>query len=287
MKKMNRSKKRNILLIVSLILISLPIIIFFYYTNKPIFSYNYIEDDFEDQIIGLFPMGWLSVVNPFNVKVVSDNGNKVMEVKDTHSKDVTEIVRRFKKTSEGYIECKVEPLDVQSGFVIHIPQTDREYNPFDDIIIVFSKGEIYVIGEDNILTLENTDPSIFDLLMPDHDEVWLIDEWTLDNYDSVMSYEANIWYLIRIDFNREYFTLVINDDRLGVFDYPKYNPPYFASLYFWSLITPRDFKFYVDDVKITLSQPVDYIHPANLILLLLIPIVFIVFYYLHKKKRYK
>lgn len=284
LKKLSKAKKKNVLLIISFILLSIPIGMFLYHTNKPVFSYNYIHDNFEDQIVGLFPMGWLSVVHPFNVKVVLDGNNKVMEVRDTSSNDVTEIVRRFKKTSIGVIECDVKPLDIETGFFIHIPQTDKEYNPFDDIIIAFSKGEVYVIGEANILTLENTDPSFFDqFLLSTDDEIWLIDEWKLGEFDSIMDYEANVWYSIRIDFTRESFLLAINGNSLGEFQYPRLSPPYFASLYFWSFITPKDFKFYVDNVKITLIQSVDYMHPMNIFLLLVIPISIIGFYLLYKR----
>jgi len=276
--------KIKLWLIVGFILLSVPIGISLYYTNKPIFSFNYIEDNFEDGIPGLFPMGWLSVVNPFNVRVVSDSGNKVMEVRDTNSKDVTEICRRFKKTTIGIIECQVKPLDVETGFVIHIPQMDREYDPYDDIIIAFSKGGIYVIGEENILEL-GEDSSFWSWLRLTNDQTWLIDEWKLGDYNSIMKYEANVWYTIIIAFNRESFLLTINGNQLGVFNYPKYQPPYFCSLYFWSLITPSNFKFYVDNVKITLSQTVDYIHPMNIFFLTLIPIFIIGFYFLYKKRK--
>jgi len=274
--------KLKLWLIVGIIVLSVPIGISIYYANKPPFSFNYIEDNFEDGIPGLFPMGWLSVVNPFNVRVVKDGNNKVMEVKDTDSKEVTEICRRFKKTTIGIIECDIKPLDIETGFVIHIPQTDREYDPYDDIIIVFLKGGIYVIGEENILEL-GEDSSFWSWLRLTNDQTWLIDEWKLGDYNSVMKYEANLWYSIKIDFNKENFLLTINGNQLRAFNYPKYNPPYFCSLYFWTLITPNDFKFYVDNVKITLSQTVDYIHPMNIFFLSIIPIFIIGFYLLYKR----
>ena len=79
-----------------------------------------------------------------------------------------------------------------------------------------------------------------------------------------MRYEVNFWYSIKIEFNRERFLLTINEVLLGAFNYPRYNSPYLTSLYFVSFATQYDFKFYVDDVKITLSNPVDYIHPLNI-----------------------
>ncbi|MCP6718935.1 MAG: hypothetical protein KJI71_01705 [Patescibacteria group bacterium] len=276
--------KRNLLLIAGFILISIPVGAFLYHANKPILSYNYLEDNFEDQIPGLFPIGWISAVNPFNIRVVSDSGNKVMEVRGTTSQ-ITEIVKRFKRTSEGIIECKVKPLDIQNGFAIHIPQLDREYNPYDDIMIMFLKGGIYVVGEDDIIESENP-PSFGERLILLNDELsWAIDEQNLLNSVPVMNYDANSWYLIRIDFTRERFLLTINGDFLGVFYYPKYNPPYFASLYFIAIATPRNFRFYVDNIKITLSQPVDYIHPGNVIILVIISIVVIGFCFLYKRKK--
>jgi len=253
-------KKRNLLLISGFIFISISTGLFLYYTNKPILSFNYIEDDFEDQIVGLFPMGWLSVVNPFNIRVVSDNGNKVMEVRGTNS-EVTEISRRFKKTTEGTIECKIKIQDTTTRFVIHIPQLDREYDPYDDIIIAFLERGIYVVGEENLITLED-DPSVWEqLILLNDDMSWAIDEQSLEDSVPVMRYETFLWYSVKIEFNRENFLLTINGDFLGVFNYPKYNPPYFTSLYFCAFATPYNFRFYVDNVKITISESVDYIHP--------------------------
>jgi len=283
--RVNR-KERKLLLIVGLLIVSYITGMFLYYANKPIFKYNIIEDNFEDNLAGFFPLGWLSVVNPFNTKVVNDNGNNVMEVKDLSSQEVTEICRRFKKTTSGIIECKVKVFNLDAGFVIHIPQRDIEYNPYDDIIIIFYDGLIYVAEEDNILELDE-DPSVWSWLRLTNPECWLIDEWNLKDFEPASNYQLNIWYTIKITFDRENFILTINGDSLGTFDYPKLNPPYFASLYFWSLITPSFFKFYVDDVKITLLQPVDYIHPLNIIFLLFIPISFISFYILYKKKKKK
>ena len=265
--------KRNLLLIIGFILTSGFVGIFLYHTNKPIFSYNYIEDNFEDQIPGLFPIGWLSGVKPFNIRVIIDDGNNVMEVKGTNS-EVTEIVRRFKKTSVGIIECKVKALDVEARFVVHIPQLDREYDPFDDIMIAFIEGGIYVVGEENLIILEEG-------------VAWATDEQSLEDSDPLMNYVINTWYLIKIEFNKERFLLTINGNYLGTFNYPKYNPPYFASLYFVAMATPYNFRFYVDNVKITLSQTVDYIHPSNIALLLIIPISIIGFYILSKRKRRK
>ncbi|KKL03898.1 hypothetical protein LCGC14_2621550, partial [marine sediment metagenome] len=167
----------------------------------------------------------------------------------------------------------------------HIPQLDREYDPYDDIIIVFLEGNIYIVQEENIIELDE-DPSFWEkLILLNDDMSWAIDEQSLENDDAIEEYEINTWYSIRIDFTRENFLLTINGDPLGVFNYPKYNPPYFASLYFITMATSRIFKFYVDNVKITLSQPIDYIHPANIFFLMLIPISVIGFYFLSKRKR--
>jgi len=287
-KKLSKAKKTKIILFVSFLILSIPIGMFLYHINKPIFRYNYIEDDFEDQIIGLFPMGWLSAINPQNMRVVSDGGNKVMEITSKTSQEYgTEVLRRFKKTSIGVIECKVKSLDIEAGFGIHLPQTEREYDPFDDIIIMFSKGEIYVIGGDDITEIdEGTSLWWYSVLAINKDKTWIITKPEV----SVMSYEANVWYTIRIDFTRESFFLAVNGDSLGEFNYPKYNPPYFASLYFYPLGAIYNFKFYVDNVKITLSNPVDYMHPMNIFLLLVIPISALGFINLHyllklKKKR--
>ena len=260
-------------MIVGFILISIPTGVFLYHANKPIFSSNYIADNFEDQIPLLFPAGWISLVNPWNVKVVYDGGNKVMEVKSSTS-DVTEVTRRFKKTSAGVIECKVKMLDVNGRFVLHMTQLDREYNPYDDIIIAFLDGGIYVVGEDNIIASVGGDS-------------WAMDEQGLEDSVPLMNYVINIWYLVRIDFDREDFHLSINGNSLGVFSYPKYNSPYFTAVYFVSFMTSSTFRFYVDNVKITISQPVDYIHPGNIILLMIIPISAIGFYALYKRKRGK
>lgn len=253
-------------------------------------SHNYIEDNFEDKIVGIFPAGWLSGVHPLNIKVVDDNGNNVMQVRDTTSDDVTEVERRFKKTTTGVIECKVKALDLDSGFFIHLVQLDREYNPFDDIIIGFDNGNIHVIGEENIVTINKSDvedTNWYDFLYPDSDVIWLIDENDLEDYDPVANYTINEWISIKIEFNRNEFILTINENSLGVFSYPLYNPPYFAGLYFWSFIKPSSFKFYVDDVKITLSQPVDYIHPANIVFMVLILISIIVIYIRFQKRKTK
>lgn len=241
-----------------------------YHGNKPIFTPNYIKDDFEDQITGLFPAGWMSGANPFNIEVVNDNGNKVMEIEDKMTDDpsYTEIARKFKKTIRGIIKCRVKALDVtKSGFVIHIPQLDREYDPHDDIVILFLKGDIYVIGDENIIQVDNDDSFWSFLVLPDG--TWLIDEWTIEDYDAVASYDANTWILVEISFDRSDFFLTIDGNSLGRFSYPLYNPPYFAGVYFQSLIAPAGFSFYVDDVEITLSEPVDYIHPLNVAFILL------------------
>ncbi|KKN01754.1 hypothetical protein LCGC14_1124510 [marine sediment metagenome] len=246
---------------------------FLYHANKPIFSYNYIEDTFEDQIPMVFPAGWISLVNPWNVRVVYDNGNKVMEV-ESSTTDVTEVTRRFKKTTIGIVECKVKMLDVNGRFVIHLTQLDREYDPYDDIIIAFLDGGVHVVGEDNIIASVDGDS-------------WAMDEQGLEDSVPLMNYVINVWYLIKIEFNRENLHLSIDGNLLGVFGYPKYNPPYFTAVYFVSFMTSSTFRFYIDDVKITLSNPVDYIHPANVILLLVIPISIIIFIYFFKKRRGK
>jgi len=265
------NKKRNLFLISGFILILTITGFFIYHTNKPIFSYNYIEDTFEDQIPFIFPAGWISLVNPWNVKVVYDGGNKVMEVKSSTT-DVTEVTRRFKKASNGVIECKVKMLDIDGRFVIHMTQLDREYNPYDDIIIAFLDGGIYVIGEDNIIASVSGDS-------------WAMDEQGLEDSVPLMMYTINLWYTIRIEFNRERFLLTINGNYLGDFDYPKYNTPYFTAIYFVSFMTSQIFRFYVDNVKITIIQSVDYIHPANIILLVIVPISAIGFYMLYKRRR--
>lgn len=278
------AKKLNLMIIGIFVIFTISTGVFLYYINQPIFTHNYIEDDFEDKIPGIFPAGWLSAVHPLNVKVISDNGNNVMQIRDTGSDEITEVCRRFKKTSVGVIECRVKALDLQSGFFIHIPQRDTEYNPFDDIIIAFTNGNIYVIGGDNIIILDEDD-SFWSFLRLTNNETWLINEWTLEDFDPIAEYEINEWISVKIVFDRNEFSLTINESSLGVFSYPKYNPPYFASLYFWTFIETSSFKFYVDDVKITLSQPVDYIHPANLFLLLLIPIFIIVIYITFQKRK--
>lgn len=285
--KIGKTKKRNLWLIIGFLLFSIPIGVFSYYANQPIFSRNYIEDDFEDKIVGIFPIGWLSAVHPLNVKVVSDNGNNVMQVKSAGSQDVTEVCRRFKKTSIGIIQCKIKIQDVNTRFVIHIPQLDREYNPYDDIIITFLAGGIYVVGEENLITLDDGDNLTFweRVMLLNSDTSWAIDEQSLEDSVPVMKYIINYWYSIGIDFNKDNFLLAINGNPLGIFNYPKYSPSYFASLYFVAMATPTNFKFYVDNVRITLSQPVDYIHPANIFLLILIPIFVIGFYFLYKRKR--
>ena len=276
-------KKMKLATIIGFLLLSISIGVFLYHANKPIFSYNYIEDDFEDQIVGLFPMGWLSAINPFNMRVISDGGNKVMEVKSISSQEYgTEITKRFKKTSEGVIEVDVKPLDITTGFVIHVPQLDREYDPFDDIMIMFSNGEIYVIQGENIVEVSGQGGLFWYMfLLVNKDRTWGISV----PEDSVMEYKANIWYSIKIDFTKENFLLSINGNLLGTFNYPKYNPPYFASLYFYPLRTSYNFRFYVDNVKITIIQSVDYIHPANIILLVIVPISAIGFYMLYKRRR--
>ena len=257
-----------------------------YYANKPVFINNYIEDTFEDQIPGIFPMGWISGVRPFNSRVVFDDGNKVMEVRGTASEDV-EIARRFKRTSKGIIECKVKIPNVNVRFVIHIPQLDREYDPYDDIIIAFLDGGIYVVGEDNLVTQEE-DPTFWEQLILLNDNIsWAINEQSLVDSDSILEYEFNIWVSIRIDFDRDGFSLIIDDESLGIFNYPRYNPPYFASLYFCVFATSYNFQFYVDNVKITLIQPVDYIHPGNVVFLMIMLISFIGFYILYKKNKGK
>lgn len=248
---------------------------------------NCIEDNFEDQILGIFPAGWLSAVHPLNVRVISDHGNNVMEIKDSSSKEVTEVMRRFKKTSIGIIECQVKALNTDSGFVIHLVQTDKEYDPFDDIIIFFYKRSVYVIGEENIMPLEDIDPSFLDQLVLLNDEgSVIIDEWGLESYDSVYEYDTNVWYEVKLNFSREKFSLMINGELLGDFGYPKFNPPYFAGLYFWTAISPENFKVYIDNVKITILQAMDYIHPLNIIIsfLLIFFISMIVLYYLKLKK---
>ena len=269
---MSKNKKQQKLLIIfGFLLISIPTGVFLYHANKPIFSHHYIEETFEDQIVGMFPIGWISFVNPFNVRVVKDEGNNVMEVKSSLT-DVTEVQRRFKKTSVGIIECKVKMLDVKGRFVIHMTQLDREYDPFDDIMIAFLKNGIYVVGEDNLITLEAG-------------EAWATDEQSLEDSEPLMNYIINSWYTVKIEFNKERFLLTVNEYYLGAFNYPKYNSPYFASIYFISFMTSNIFRFYVDNVKITLSQTVDYIHLGNVALLLIIPISGIGFYYLYKRKK--
>ena len=141
-KKDIQQKKR--LLIITIIIFTICFSMFsyiWYQTNKPIFISNYVEDTFEDQILGVFPVGWFSIVNPFNVRVVLDGDNKVMEINSAGSEDVTEIQKKFKKTTEGIIQCKIKIQDTNTRFVIHLTQLDREYDPFDDIIIAFLKLE--------------------------------------------------------------------------------------------------------------------------------------------------
>ncbi|KKM08145.1 hypothetical protein LCGC14_1726820 [marine sediment metagenome] len=280
------SKKKilNLLLITGFILISIPVGLSLYHANKPIFSYNYIEDNFEDQIPFVFPIGWLSVVNPWNVRVVYDGGNKVMEIKSSTT-SVTEITRRFKRTSEGVIESKVKMLDVNGRFVIHMTQLDREYDPYDDIIIAFLDGGVYVVGEEHIITKEN-DPALWEkLIMLNDDTSWAIDEQGLEDSVPLMNYVINVWYSVRIDYDREDFHLSINGNTLGVFNYPKYDSPYFTAVYFVSFMTSSTFRFYVDNVKITIIQSVDYIHPGNVALLVIIPISTIGIYFLYKRKK--
>ncbi len=241
-----------------------------YHGNKPIFQTDYVEDTFEDQISGLFPAGWFSAVNPLNIKVTLDEGNKVMEVRGISSQGVTEIQKKFKRAIEGIIECKVKILDMNTRFVIHIPQADREYNPYDDIILSFIEGGIYVVGDENIIELE-TDPVFWErLIMLNDDFSWAIDEQSLENSDPIATYIINSWYLIKIEFNRERFLLTINGDILGTFNYPRYKPPYFTSLYFVSFATKYDFKFYIDNVSVNMISTTNYIHPLNIIIPILI-----------------
>jgi len=289
-KKRNIQQKKGLLVVYMLIFAFCfsTILYLWYHGNKPIFRQNIIEDNFEDQIVGIFPAGWLSGVNPLSIKVVNDDGNNVMEVKSTVS-EVVEIVRRFKKTSVGVIECKAKILDANTRFVIHIPQLDREYDPYDDIIIAFLEGGVYVVDEDNLITQEE-DPTFWEqLIMLDDDMSWAIDERSLEDSIPIMRYEINSWYSVRIDFNRESFLLTINGDLLGEFNYPKYNPSYFASLYFCTFATSYNFKFYVDNVKIILYQPVDYIHPLNIIvpiiMLFLLSMIVLCYFKFSKLKR--
>jgi len=261
------------ILISGFILISFIVGFSLYQANKPIFTYNYIEDTFEDQIPLIFPVGWISLVNPWNVRVVYDSGNKVMEIKSSIT-GVTEVARRFKKASNGVIECKIKMLDIKGRFVIHMTQLDREYDPYDDIIIAFIDSGVYVVGENNIITLGDG-------------VSWAIDEQSLEDSIPLMNYLINVWYSVRVDYDREDFHLSIDGNSLGVFNYPKYNSPYFTAIYFVSFMTSQTFRFYVDNVKITIIQSVDYIHPGNIILLLVIPIFAIGFYVLYKKRRGK
>ncbi|KKN53982.1 hypothetical protein LCGC14_0597200 [marine sediment metagenome] len=261
---MIKKKLTLISLIIFIILFSM-LSYLWYHGNKPIFQTNYVEDTFEDQITGLFPAGWFSIVNPLNVKVTLDEGNKVMEINSAGSEDVTEIQKKFKRAIEGIVECKVKILDMNTRFVIHIPQADREYNPYDDIIIAFLEGGIYIVGDENIVELE-TDPVFWErLIMLNDGFSWAIDEQSLEDSNPIATYILNSWYSIKIEFNRERFLLTINGDILGTFNYPKYKPSYFTSLYFVSFATKYDFKFYVDDVSINMISTTNYIHPLNII----------------------
>ncbi len=269
--KGNIQRKKRLLVIYMMVFTFFlsTFIYLWYHGNKPIFKQNVIEDSFEDQIVGIFPAGWFSIVNPWNVKVVSDGTNNVMEVKGISAQGYTEIQKKFKRTAEGIIKCKVKILDMNTRFVIHIAQRDREYNPNNDIIITFLEGGIYVVGEANLIESENGLSLWENLIMVNDDMSWAIDEQSLLDSNSIMNYILNSWYSIEINFNQEEFFLTINENFLGVFDYPKYDSIYFTSIYFIPFMTKYDFKFYVDDVEITISNPVDYIHPLNIFILVL------------------
>lgn len=219
-----------------------------YHANKPLLETNKVADDFGDQLVGVFPPGWWSGVNPGNVKVTTLNNNKVMRISDTSTNDVTEVMKKFKKTSKGVVKCDVRAREIDSGFFIHLPQRDSDYDPDDDAIIFFKRGGVYIIGESDIITLDSGKK--------------IINE-RYDKSESIFSYSEDEWIHVEIHFNLENFELILNDTNVGTFDYPVKPPNYFTSIYFWTSIGMSDFCVYVDNVDITLQDTVDPYHPLN------------------------
>ncbi|MFO7798118.1 MAG: hypothetical protein R6W84_18420 [Promethearchaeia archaeon] len=254
---MERKKLLKISVICSLFIFLAVIGINLYYANKPLLETSKLTDTFDDQLPGLYPLGWFSgiTVHPENIQIVQKDGSNVMKIQDTLG--VTEVMKKFKKTTEGTIICDINIDSSESGFVIHIPQKDSEYNPHDDIIIVFLNGGIYIITEENLVEVEDQGETI-----------WLIDEWSLETTSTpVGTYRRNIWFTIQIDFTMNNFIVFMDQEKLGTFNYPSYTPSYLCSLYFWTLYEPTGFNVYIDNVDITLIETYDSIHPLNAFLL--------------------
>jgi hypothetical protein len=228
-----------------------------YHLNKPITEAGRLGDDFEDQVPGTFPAGWWSGVNAHNARVRDLGGNLALEVLDDDGDDVTEVMKKFTKSSEGSFSCRLLIDDPEGGFVLHLPQRDSDYNPYDDIVVVFLNRGVYVAGEGDIVEFEY-----------EGEIVQLIDEWGLAGRSPLETYRAGSWMDVELDFDLESFSLEVNGTDTGAHSYPRYSPSYICSVYVWTLIEPAGFSVYVDDVDIRIAEMVDPMHPLNLALLI-------------------
>ncbi len=225
-KKEKKRKKRNRnFLIIGFISISFGLFATFWYSRTSLKSQDEIFYDFENEEIGSFPSGWRGTrwdgTEIVRWREESEGFGKVAEIMNRDG-DGVEFANRFNDAKVGIIEFDIYG-DTTKHFVVHICQTDAEYNPIDDIIIRFRDSGI-----------TTKDRGV---------------------YKKVLGYIINKWYHFRIAFDVDddwhlWIDGVNIDNNFG-YEYLQ-KPPYFAQLYFWSFELNN--RFFVDNVKITVKE---------------------------------
>jgi len=226
--------------------------------------------DFEDDEIGAYPNGFVGVLRDTNytrVIYLDEIHGQVVEIRYLEEPPFNPIIgggmefnALFGLTAAGTVEFDIYVLHAKRIY-IDICQTDVEYDYRDDIAIR--------------MPLSTTDDYI--AIMDDEGE-----------YERVKSFSTKVWYHFKIEYDIEIGWSLWIDHVIESHSLPFYqDPPYMCQLYFATYELGQI--FYVDNVKITLEQPSDYIYPLDVYIpiIILISLSMVILFYHFKSSKLK
>ena len=228
------AKKPNLMIIGIFVIFTISTGVFLFNIKQPVFTHNYIEDDFDDDKLGSIPSEFTGTGRRFGeVQVVqwneTDNHGNVVEIgyfEERTDPKGTELSILFEKSVKGIVEFDVYNK-VGGQLYLDLVQEDVIYDFRDDICIRMPRT-----NRDHITAMDG-----------------------LGIHKNILYFTEKTWYSFRIKFNVKIgWDLIIIGLGSNTFNHFQFyhQPKYFSQLYFATYIL--DNVFYIDNIRISLLE---------------------------------